>query len=62
MIVHGENDKSVAKAPHSDALVKLMKERKLRVNYVEDARMQHCHPYSIETILAIDLFIGEFLK
>jgi len=62
LIIHGEKDKSVAKGPHSDALVSLMKERKLRVNYVEDARMQHCGPYSIETILAIDLFISEFLK
>ncbi len=62
MIVHGEKDKSVAKAPHSDALVKRMRERGLRINYVEDARMFHCNPYSIGSIQAIDAFIEGFLK
>ena len=62
LIIHGANDKSVNKAAHSDKLVKLMKERKLDVTYVEDDKMAHCWPMKYETVVAMKKFTAEIIQ
>lgn len=49
LIVHGDQDKSVNKARHSDVLVEVMKKRGLHVEYVEVPGMGHCtfNDYSV---------------
>lgn len=62
LIIHGFNDKAVSKTAHSDKLVKLMRERKLDVRYVEDQIMEHCSPMSYETLVAYEGFQEEMLS
>ena len=43
-ILHGGRDKSVGKERHSDLLVAAMRQRGLRVEYLEEPEMGHCGP------------------
>lgn len=45
LIVHGEDDMAVGKAPHSDKLVEKMRTHGLNVDYREQAGMGHCGPF-----------------
>ena len=44
LIVHGEEDRAVGKAEHSDKLVAAMRPRDLNVDYREQPGMGHCGP------------------
>lgn len=48
LIIHGAQDKAVAKAPHSDVLVQRMRARGLKVEYCEVESMGHGSPISYE--------------
>ncbi len=61
LVIHGFNDKAVSKTAHSDKLVKLMRERKMDVAYLEDPIMGHCSPMSYETLVATEKFSEEML-
>jgi alpha-beta hydrolase superfamily lysophospholipase len=43
-IIHGGKDQAVGKARHSDPLVAAMRQRGLRVDYLEEPEMRHCWP------------------
>jgi dipeptidyl aminopeptidase/acylaminoacyl peptidase len=62
LIIHGEEDQAVGKAAHSDKLTARMRERNLRLEYVEVPGMGHCGPLSDELIARIDRFVISQLK
>jgi len=61
-ILHGGEDKAVSKEHHSDRLVSTLRDRGLRVEYIEVPEMGHCGPFSTFALVRrfID-FIGENL-
>lgn len=61
-IIHGGKDTAVGKTTHSDPLVKAMRLRGLRVEYLEEPEMRHCGPLTSHALnrRMID-FVGEQL-
>ncbi|HEY3377148.1 MAG TPA: prolyl oligopeptidase family serine peptidase [Armatimonadota bacterium] len=57
LIVHGEADRSVNKGLHSDRLVRAMRARELRVEYLEVPGMGHCGPLPEEVAARVRAFI-----
>lgn len=51
LIVAGDQDKAVAKSQHADRMVALMRERGLKVEYIEVPGMGHGGPVPIEVVL-----------
>lgn len=45
LIIHGEDDRAVGKAQHSDKLVAALRARGLTVDYREQPGMGHCGPF-----------------
>ena len=62
LLVHGAKDMSVGKAAHSDRLVAAMRERNLRVEYVERPNLGHGGPLDYETNWRIVDFVKGQLK
>ena len=62
MIVHGDKDKAVNKARHSDKLVAALRKRKLNVRYVEVPGMGHGSAVPIDAILAQQDFVCGVLE
>lgn len=62
LIVHGDKDKAVSKAAHSDRLVAAMRQRRLKVEYIEVPGMGHGGPMPVEVLLRRIEFVGSFLK
>ena len=62
LFVHGEADKSVGKATHSDPMVAAMRRRKLKVEYIERAKLGHGGPMTYEISRRIVDFVVEQLK
>lgn len=62
LIVHGEKDLSVKKSAHSDRLVAAMRQRQLRVEYVECANLGHGGPMDYATSHRITDFVTSHLK
>ncbi len=44
MIIHGGKDPAVNQKAHSDKMVKLMKKRRMRIEYIQIPEMGHCAP------------------
>lgn len=61
LIVHGEEDKSVGKAAHSDRLAAEMRKRDLDLEYATVPGMGHCGPLPDELVVRIDRFVIEHL-
>ncbi len=57
LILHGEQDKSVNKAAHSDKLVAKLRARGLNVDYREVVEMAHCGPIGPELAADIEAFL-----
>ena len=49
-ILHGARDKAVGKEQHSDRLVAAMRQRGLKVEYIEEPEMGHCGPIPTFTL------------
>ena len=49
-IIHGDQDKAVAKSRHSDKLVPAMRKHGLKVEYIEVAGMGHCGPLPLQVM------------
>jgi len=62
LLVHGERDLSVKKSAHSDPMVAAMRQRHLRVDYVECPNMGHVGPMDYETNYKIVHFVISNLK
>jgi len=61
LFIHGKKDKAVSKKDHSDKLVKAMRKKGRRVQYIEATEMAHCAPTYWPEINAINTFIRQAL-
>jgi len=62
LIIHGDQDKAVAKARHSDRLVAAMRKRKMKVEYVEVPGMGHGGPIPLEVVEKRVQFVQSLLR
>jgi len=62
LIVHGDKDTSVKKAAHSDPMVAAMRQRQLRLEYVECPNLGHGNPMDYATFCKILGFVLSHLK
>jgi len=62
LIVHGSEDKAVAKSIHSDPMVAALRRRGLNVEYIEVPGMGHGGPIPVEAIKRQVDFVTAFLK
>jgi len=62
LLVHGEKDQAVGKAVHSDAMVAAMRQRQLRVEYVERPKLGHGGPLDYEAYRKIADFVISHLR
>jgi pimeloyl-ACP methyl ester carboxylesterase len=62
LLIHGEKDLAVGKKAHSDKMVKAMRKRKLRVEYMERPNLGHGGPMDYETQRRMIDFVIEHLK
>jgi dipeptidyl aminopeptidase/acylaminoacyl peptidase len=62
LIIHGDQDKAVAKARHSDRLVAAMRKRKMKVEYVEVSGMGHGGPIPLEVVERRVQFVQSLLR
>jgi pimeloyl-ACP methyl ester carboxylesterase len=62
LLVHGEKDQAVKKTAHSDPMVAAMRQRKLKVDYVERPQLGHGGPMDYETHRKISDFVMSHLK
>ncbi len=61
LIIHGDNDTAVSKTHHSDRLVAAMRERGLKVKYIEVPGMGHGGPMPKQVIEQRIRFVAAFL-
>ena len=50
LIIHGGKDEAVAKRHHSDKMVAAMRQRKMKVEYIEVEDMGHCGPLPLKVL------------
>jgi dipeptidyl aminopeptidase/acylaminoacyl peptidase len=62
LLIHGEKDQAVQKALHSDPMVAAMRERRLRVEYVERPNLAHGGPLDYEVYRKMIDFVVSNLK
>jgi dipeptidyl aminopeptidase/acylaminoacyl peptidase len=62
LFIHGDKDQAVGKAAHSDKLVAALRQRKLRVEYVERPNLGHGGPLDYEAYRRMIDFVTANLK